>query len=350
MDIYPFPPRLAQNPYLDDLYGALPPEFRVDRRSPRRSWWRMLFGGGSRVLHLHFYDALVQHPQRLVCLMRAWGWVLLLWCCRLCGVSIIWTAHNLTPHECFHPDIAAWTTARVIGVCAAVITHQHTTKASLRERHPRHDLRIVVIPHGHRSEPFGPLPSRSAARAALGLDPERPILLFLGLIRRYKGLETLIDAMELLPHALLIVAGHPSDRRYLSEIHQRSARRVNISLHPHYVTDHEAAQRLAAADALVLPYSAITTSGMLVAAQAAGVCCIVPNVPTVTETVRDGVNGFVFRSGDAASLASAVERLLTHPDRTAVAAAARATQAPHTWPVVADAHAALYRRLGEHSR
>lgn len=345
MVIYPFPPQLTQNPYLDDLYGALPAEIRVDRRSPRRSWWRMCLSSGTRILHLHFFDALVQHPQRLRCVIRAWRWTLLLWFIRLLGVRIVWTVHNLQPHECFHPDIAERTCSRVMAVCAALTVHHHATKNAIQARFPQIQTPIIVIPHGHQPEPFGPMPTRAAARRALGLDPERSVILFLGLIRRYKGLETLIDAMSLLPQTLLIIAGHPSDKTYLSEIHRRSARSVNISLHPQFLENSLAARYIAAADALVLPYTAVTTSGMLVAAQAAGVTCIVPNVPALVESVRDGVSGFVFLGGDAASLAHAIERMEQHPDRARIGAAARAAQAAHTWPVVAQQFARLYASI-----
>jgi beta-1,4-mannosyltransferase len=335
MDIYPFPPRLAQSPYLDALYAEFPSTDRIDRRSPRRAIWRMLFGRGQRLFHLHFFDALVQHPHRIVCWFRSLGWILLLAFIRACGVRIVWTVHNLQPHECYHPSIAMRTIGSVIRQCHALTVHHHSTKASIQKRYP-HARNIHVIAHGHASEPFGPLPTRNSARTSLGLDAELPVFLYLGMIRRYKGLEGLIEAMALLPQTLLIIAGHPGDKAYLSEIHQRSARSINISLHPRFMADAEAARYLAACDGVVLPYTEITTSGMLVAAQAAGVVCVVPNLPPLIEQVRDGVNGFVYLHGNTTSLVAAMERLISAPNRDEIGRNARTAIATHTWPTVAN--------------
>ncbi len=341
MDIYPFPPRLAYSPYLDALYAAFPDDAVVDRRSPRRSLWRMVFRRGQRLFHLHFFDAVVQHPNAILCWLRATGWILLLAFFRVIGVRIVWTVHNLQPHECYHPAIATRTIGRVIRLCHALTVHHHSTKVRIQQEYSFAPT-IHVIPHGHAEEPFGPLPTRASARAQLGLDAELPTFLYLGMIRRYKGLELLIEAMQLLPQTLLIIAGHPGDKGYLSEIHQRTARSINISLHPRFLADAEVARYLAACDAVVLPYTEITTSGMLVAAQAAGVVCVVPNLAPLIEQVRDGETGYVYLQGNAASLVTTLERLIATPQREIIGRNARTALRSHTWPQVAAQFHALF--------
>jgi len=341
MDIYPFPPRLAHSPYLDALYAEFPATVRIDRRSPRRSLWRMVFGRGQRLFHVHFFDAIVQHPNRIICRFRSLSWILLLAFLRARGVRIVWTVHNLHPHECFHPDIAQRTIGRVIRQCHALTVHHHCTKLQIQNTY-QGAPNIHVIAHGHAPEPFGPLPSRRSARASLGLEADMPIFLYLGMIRRYKGLEGLIEAMALLPQSLLIIAGHPGDKAYLSEIHQRTARSINISLHPRFLSDAEAARYLAACDGVVLPYTEITTSGMLVAAQAAGIVCVVPNLPPLIEQVHDGVDGFVYLHGNTTSLVNAMERLIAAPDRDAIGLRAKTQLKDHTWPGIAQQFNALF--------
>lgn len=341
MEIYPFPPRLTQSPYLDALYAEFPRTVHIDRRSPRRSLWRMIFGRGQRLFHVHFFDAVVQHPNRVLCWLRSLCWVLLLAFIRARGVRIIWTVHNLQPHECYHPDIASRTIGRVIRQCHALTVHHHCTKAQILNSY-QGVPNTHVIAHGHAPEPFGPLPSRASARASLGLDGDVPMFLYLGMIRRYKGLEGLIEAMALLPQTLLIIAGHPGDKVYLSEIHQRTARSINISLHPRFLSDAEAARYLAACDGLVLPYTEVTTSGMLVAAQASGVVCVVPNLPPLREQVHDGGDGFVYLHGNTPSLVAALERLIAHPDRDTIGRNAKAALAGNSWPVVAGQFHALF--------
>jgi len=342
--IHPFPPTLTYSPYLDELYRVLAPDFTIDRRSPRRAIPALLLGRGGRILHLHFFDAVVQRPSKLSTWVRYVAWIMLLMLLRWRGVMIVWTVHNATPHECLHPDIARRTTQHVLNQCHAVTVHHHATRALLLEQYHT-TTPISVIPHGHSTQPFGPLPPHQLARQQLGLTLEAPLLLYLGMIRRYKGIETLIDAMELLPHAHLVIAGHVADPIYLSEIHQHTARRINVTIRPRFLPEHEAAQYLAACDLLVLPYRSITTSGMLVAAQAAGIVCVVPNLAPLLEQVRDGVTGFVFHADNSSSLVHTIERALANPQRDQIGKASQRALANHTWAQVGQQFVTLFRQL-----
>lgn len=341
--ICPFPPQLTYSPYLDDLYAELATSFTVDRRSPRRTIPALCFGRGPRILHIHFFDALIQRPSHIATWLRYVAWISILMLLRWRGVTIVWTVHNVLPHECPHPQIASRTVAHVLSQCHAVTVHHHATRTLLVEQYNPH-VAIQVIPHGHAAQPFGDMPTRMQARQQLGLHPDKPLLLYLGMIRRYKGLETLIEAMALLPHAHLIIAGHVADASYLSEIHHLTARRINVTMRPRFLPDHEAATYLAACDLLVLPYRAITTSGMVVNAQAAGVVCVVPNLAPLLEQVRDGVSGFVYPVDNSSALAQTIERALAHPDRPAIAAQAQQQLAGHTWPHIATLFGNLLRK------
>jgi hypothetical protein len=73
--IYPFPPQLTYSPYLDDLYAELATSFTIDRRSPRRSIPALLVGRGARILHIHFFDTLIQRPSKFVTWWRYVAWI-----------------------------------------------------------------------------------------------------------------------------------------------------------------------------------------------------------------------------------------------------------------------------------
>ena len=82
---------------------------------------------------------------------------------------------------------------------------------------------------------------------------------------------------------------------------------------------------------------------MLVAAQAAGIACIVPNLPPLLEQVKDGVTGFVYHADHTNSLIQAIERCLQSDGTEKIGAQARASLAKHTWPLVAQQFMRLYR-------
>ena len=103
-------------------------------------------------------------------------------------IPVVWTAHNLTPHEkrpeVFDPIYALWAAG-----ADAVIHHSHAGALRFRERYDTpSSTRHVVIPHGH----FGGLwaddapPDRAAAESMLGLSSCRLRIGIVGAPRREK--------------------------------------------------------------------------------------------------------------------------------------------------------------------
>jgi glycosyltransferase involved in cell wall biosynthesis len=96
---------------------------------------------------------------------------------------------------------------------------------------------------------------------------------------------------------------------------RRPAHQCRHPGHRFYLTDEAARYLPPPGDLLVLPYRSITTSGMLVAAQAAGNSPAQRHLPPLLEQVRDGVTGFVFHADNRSSLIHTIERALSNPHR-----------------------------------
>ena len=112
---------------------------------------------------------------------------------------------------------------------------------------------------------FGEKLSPDRAKERLGLDANKKILLFFGLIRDYKGLDLLIDAMTHLDDSYqLLIAGeaYGSFQKYQKQIDQSCAKN-RIRVKNHYIEDKEVPVLFSAADVLVLPYKSATQSGVL---------------------------------------------------------------------------------------
>jgi glycosyltransferase involved in cell wall biosynthesis len=342
--IYSLPPRLTDNPYITHLHEALADRYDIHVGSLWHALWSMLRRPQLAIFHIHLFDEIIQRPQWFWAWVRMVFFVALLMILRWRGVHILWTVHNLRPHTCWHDDIAHKSVQHVINQSHALTCHHEVTRQHILTKY-HVTIPISVVPHGHTPQPFGPLMSRHQARLHLGLDQEMPLFLCLGMIRPYKGIDTLIEAMHALPQAHVIIAGLPSDKHYLSRIHHQTAGHANISVKPYYLPDHEAAIYLSACDGLVLPYRAITTSGMLVHAQAAGVVCVVPDLPPLAEQVQDGVNGFVYAAGSVDDLVNTLKRLIAHPQRDTIGLRARSQLQSHTWEHVAKQMHIVYARF-----
>ena len=148
-------------------------------------------------------------------------------------------------------------------------------------------------------EHFGERKERTEACNALDINPNKRYSLFFGLIRDYKGLDTLIEAwakFRRTGHKLLIAGEFYASREKYVEIIERLQLANDIILHDHFIPDSEVANYFSAADCVVLPYKTATQSGVTQIAYNFRTPIIVTNVGGLKEIVPDGVVGYVVDS------------------------------------------------------
>lgn len=345
MRIYPIPRQLTTSPYLDQLYAPFDawPDLDI-RRVPFRQAIRQLLGGsGQRVAHWHFFDELTQQPSSLGTMTRTLTFMTLLRAMRWRGTRLVWTAHNIEPHELRHPRWAERAYLTMFQYADMVLAHSDAAAALLRARYaPATPIR--VIPHGAYVGLHGPRLPKATSRTALGLPTEAFVALNLGTLRPYKGLELLLEAWQGLTGYLLI-AGGVKDAAYAEQLQRRAAPLAGVDLRLNFVPDADLPLWFGAADVVVLPYRKLLTSGILLWALSYGVPVVAPDVPPVRELVREGQQGFVFAPNDATALHAALRRAASHADLAALGEQAYQTALPFDWPTIASKTATVYRQL-----
>ncbi|GAA5093707.1 glycosyltransferase family 4 protein [Microbacterium yannicii] len=145
---------------------------------------------------------------------------------------------------------------------------------------------------------------------------------------RWKGIDTLIDAVELVAKAnpgtdlrLDIYGGQFfADAAFADELEAKAAQgRVPTTFHGHI---DDVPTRLRTTDIVVVPSRHPEPFGQVVAqAITHGCVTIISNHGGAIEQVTDGVNGLTFEPGDAASLAATLERCIHDPEEAARLAA-----------------------------
>jgi beta-1,4-mannosyltransferase len=346
--VYPLPPQLPTSPYLDQLYAPMAAQaVEVRRDRPRYALPALLLGRGPRILHLHFFDELTQRPGQAATAARSMLFLALLAALRLRGVRLVWTAHNLEPHELHHPAWGFLLYRLVARWSDAVIAHSQAARELLEARYgplPR----CVVIPHGSYVGLYGPPRDRAASRAALGLPAAGPVLLNLGTLRPYKNIEWLIDVFATLPpdaRGTLLVAGAAKSEAYADALRRRAAAVPGVDLRAAYIPDQELPVYLAAADLVVLPYRSLLTSGILLWALSYARPVVAPAFGPVRELVHEGQDGFLFAPGDGEALRAALTRALAHPDLPALGQVGLAIAQEFAWPKIADRTVQVYREV-----
>jgi glycosyltransferase involved in cell wall biosynthesis len=324
----------------------------VRRGRPRHELPALLAGSGARLLHLHFFDELTQRRRRAETAARTLALVALLGALRARGVRLIWTAHNLAPHELRHPGWAFLAYRAVARAADAVVAHSHAALAELRARYgpPR---RAVVIPHGSYIGLYGPPLPQAESRVALGLPPTGRVTLCLGTLRPYKGVEDLIRAFAQLPpetRGTLLVAGAAKDRTYAAQLTRLASAVPGARVEPRFVPDDALPAHLAAADLVALPYRSLLTSGVLLWALSYARPVVAPAFGPVRELVCEGREGFLFPPGDVGGLRDALGRALAHPDLETLGEQGLEVARALGWPSIAARTAALYREVTEEDR
>ena len=209
------------------------------------------------------------------------------------GIKIVQIVHNASDHE--STEWKTLLTRYQLAQSDALVTHNDQIASDIRAILP--DPKIVVSPHPIYDD--YPAPSGKLKKEA---DLE---LLLFGLVRHYKGLDIALRALAAsgIESFRLTVAGEfwekETETRSLIEELGLSEK---VELHARYVSDQEAADFFARADATILPYRSATGSGVVALAQNYDCPMIASDIEGLNDAVKPNVNGWLFKSEDETAL------------------------------------------------
>jgi glycosyltransferase involved in cell wall biosynthesis len=213
---------------------------------------------------------------------------------------VVCIADNIIPHEKRPGDVLF--TKYFVKPVDAFITMSEKVLGDLPSFTGDKPARFVAHP---LYDNFGEKISKEEARRYLGIGNDEKILLFFGFIRKYKGLDILLDAMQQLkdkPYKLLIAGEFYEDRKQYDEQIALLGIQDQLILKTDFIPDSEVKYYLCAADVVVQPYRNATQSGVTPLAYHFEVPMIVTNVGGLPSLVPDGKVGLVAEP-DAGSIA-----------------------------------------------
>jgi len=215
--------------------------------------------------------------------------------------------HNVAPHEAggLHKRLAGLFFRRM----DACLVHAPQEVEELRQNFA--DVIAAAAFHPLYDQfPHTDLP-REEAREHLGLGMEERVLLYFGLIRPYKGVDTLLEAARLLgdvSNLRVLVVGEIYEGRELLTDAVQSAPQGMVRLIDQYIPNEDVSIYFRAADIIVLPYKSATQSGIIPIAYACERPVIATRVGGLPEAVIEGETGYIVEPDDPNQLAAAIRR------------------------------------------
>jgi glycosyltransferase involved in cell wall biosynthesis len=258
------------------------------------------------------------------------------------GTRVVLVCDNLVPHE--HRPLDGTLTRWMLRNSDGYLVMSESVERDLDRLKPGAKHRRVLHPLYAQFD-RGRW-TRETARERLGLAGD--VALFFGYVRRYKGLDTLLEAWGRLRArrpATLVVAGEFYEdaepyRRQIATLGDGAVRLLD-----RYVPDDEVEALFKAADVAVLPYRSATQSGVTHVAYAMGLPVITTDVGGLSETVHPGETGIVVPPEDPEALAQAIDRYFAEDQASAFRPRVEALRRAHSWDVLADAAIELIDRL-----
>jgi glycosyltransferase involved in cell wall biosynthesis len=248
---------------------------------------------------------------------------------------IITIADNILPHE-KRPGDAAFTDYFIKPVHAFVTMSSEvmddlkklTQKPALRLHHPLYDNYGESVP-------------RETALTKLGLTSHKKYALFFGFIRKYKGLDMLLEAMadervKALDIQLIVAGEYYGDKELYEGIIAKHSLQDRVHLFTDFIPNEEVKVYFGAADCIALPYRSATQSGITQVAYHFERGMVATRVGGLPEGVKDGKTGILCEP-DVPSIAAALVQYFSPNALPNLQAELQQQKALYSWKAFAEA-------------
>jgi alpha-maltose-1-phosphate synthase len=276
------------------------------------------------------------------------------------------TAHSLEPRRPWKAEqlgggyrISLWVERTAYAAADAIIAVSNGMRADVLDCYPELDpARVHVVYNGIDTDFYRPV-EEPEVLARYGIDPSRPIVIFVGRITRQKGVAHLVAAAHAIPPdaQLVLCAGAPDTPELAAEVAAAvsvlSGSRPGVCWIQQMLPVAEVRALLSHAAVFVCP-SVYEPLGIVnLEAMACGTAVVASDVGGIPEVVADGETGLLVHYDETdvdayrRDLAEAITRLLTDPARAdAMGAAGRErAQTRFSWSAAAERTVEIYRSI-----
>lgn len=262
---------------------------------------------------------------------------------RKSGIKVLAITDNVIPHEKRIGDVAF--SKYFVNSCDGFITMSKAVMKDLEKITATEHKKYLLHP---LYTSFGEKINKVEARKILGLKEDKKIVLFFGLIRKYKGLDMLLEAFNELkanPDIQLLIAGEfYEDKQPYLDLIEKSGIKDQVILHGKFIANDDVKLYFSAADLVALPYRSATQSGVTQVSFHFEVPTLVTNVGGLSEIIPDKVAGYVVESSGTA-IAEAIKDYFTNNRMNAFTEGMKREKQKYDWKLFVNEVFELYKQI-----
>lgn len=214
---------------------------------------------------------------------------------RSAGGQVVWTVHNVLPHDAAFPDEEISLRNAVAEASTVVHVMSDATLDAVAHTATIDPARVVVAPHPSYLGAYPDSVTREEARLALAIEPDELVYVLFGAIKPYKGLDRLLEAFDAARGRAdrpmrLLVAGQPDGTPAAQRFVARCAVHPFVSIRASKVPAEHVQYFLRAADIGLAPYERILNSGAAMLYTTFGLPSVVPDEAPIRSSLPEGAH------------------------------------------------------------
>ena len=293
----------------------------------------------------HYVIVRYWHPYFAICLSFIISKI------RRNSIPIIAWIDNVNPHESV--PFQRFLTACFLKFCDAFMVMSNAVKDDLTQYKQSINKKIIVSSHPIYTV-FGPSIEKKQAKKNIGIiessiQNNDKYILFFGIIRKYKGLDLLLDVMgskkvkEM--NLKLIIAGefYDSKKKYINKIRALDLK-DSILLHDYYIKNEDVVNYFCATDIVVQPYLSATQSGVSMVAYNFNKPLILTKVGGLSEYVNHKIDGYLVNP-NVESIVTALEDYYANNRESEFRDSIKKKKGLYSWQNLADEFDNLYKEI-----
>ncbi len=269
------------NLYINNLYKTICNEYEVISYDEIKKGLREMLS--ADVYHLNWYEN-ISNDNKLKMQLTLFKRKIFIYILKFFKKKIVWTVHNNLPHELNEKvnikkfiKFIAKKSDKIHIMCKETLNNDYIKK---------YKEKIVLIPHGDYINNYGHL--GIDIKQKYKIERNKKIILFSGMIRKYKNIELLLEAFEKSEleksNFVLLICGLCSDENYKVEL-TNMKHNENIKMNFNFIRNEEMADYLEQCEILVAPYDKTSSlnSGTLIMAMSYKKSFICPLIGAVKD-------------------------------------------------------------------